>query len=112
MRRNNDSDKPGCRNNFREVWSFPEVAPAAQASSGRRWLLVCVQALLVITSYGVNILYAQRIDFTYKTYGLEVAGDNVIQNAHYLDDFFEDLFQLKQQQDRKINIVHIGDSHI
>jgi lysophospholipase L1-like esterase len=72
-------------------------------------LLVCLYTLLFVTSGAVC---AQRIDFTYKTYGLEVDGDNVIQNAHYLDDFFEDLFQLQQQQDRKINIVHIGDSHI
>jgi lysophospholipase L1-like esterase len=72
-------------------------------------LVACLYVLLFFTSGAVQ---AQRIDFTYKTYGLEVDGDNVIQNAHYLDDFFEDLFQLQQQQDRKINIVHIGDSHI
>ncbi|MEX2231732.1 MAG: GDSL-type esterase/lipase family protein [Cyclobacteriaceae bacterium] len=55
---------------------------------------------------------AQRIDFTYKTYGLEVDGDNVIQNASHLDDFFEGLYQLQLANDRKINIAHIGDSHI
>ena len=56
--------------------------------------------------------YGQRVDFTYKTYGLEVDNDNVIQNGGYLDGFFERLYQLRMANDRKINIVHIGDSHI
>ena len=55
---------------------------------------------------------AQRIDFTYKTYGLEVDTDNVINNASHLDSFFESLYQLGQTGNRKVNIVHIGDSHI
>ena len=78
----------------------------------RRSTLACLYALLFIACPAADAVHAQRVDFTYKTYGLEVDGDNVIQNAQYLDDFFEDLFQLQQQQDRKINIVHIGDSHI
>lgn len=56
--------------------------------------------------------YAQRVDFTYKTYGLEVDADNVIQNAAHLEKFFENLHELKLANDRKVNIVHIGDSHI
>lgn len=55
---------------------------------------------------------AQRMDFTYKTYGLEIDGDNVIQNAGHLDRFFESLYQLQLSNERNINIVHIGDSHI
>lgn len=57
-------------------------------------------------------LHAQRVDFTYETYGLENDIDNVIQNAGHLDDFFESLYQLRLTNDRIINIVHIGDSHI
>jgi lysophospholipase L1-like esterase len=58
-------------------------------------------------------LLAQTVtDFSYKTYGLEKDEDNVIQNAAHLDDFFESLYQLKTTADRKINIIHIGDSHI
>lgn len=55
---------------------------------------------------------AQRVDFTYKTYGLEVDDDNVIRNAGHLDPFFEKLYNLRLTGNRKINIVHIGDSHI
>ena len=111
MQRNKHSNIRGCSDNFRDVWDFPEGDPVKQAPTRRPWLRLSIHALLVVMS-SVNVAYAQRVDFTYKTYGLEVTGDNVIQNAHYLDDFFEDLFQLQQQQDRKINIVHIGDSHI
>lgn len=59
-----------------------------------------------------NLLYGQRVDFTYKTYGLEIDADNVIHNAGHLEPFFESLYQLQSANDRKINIVHIGDSHI
>jgi lysophospholipase L1-like esterase len=55
---------------------------------------------------------AQRVDFTYKTYGLEVDHDNVIHNAGHLDAFFENLYELRLTNSRKVNIVHIGDSHI
>ena len=61
---------------------------------------------------GNHLAQAQRVDFTYRTYGIEADRDNMIQNAHHLDNFFESLFQLYQTNDRKINIVHIGDSHI
>jgi hypothetical protein len=60
----------------------------------------------------LHAVHGQRIDFTYKTYALEVDGDNVIQNAAHLDTFFESLYQLQLSSDRNINIVHIGDSHI
>jgi lysophospholipase L1-like esterase len=52
------------------------------------------------------------VDFTYKTFSLENEGANKIQNAIYLDDFFNELLQLKVKGKGKINIIHIGDSHI
>jgi lysophospholipase L1-like esterase len=52
------------------------------------------------------------IDFVYATNGLEKNQDNVINNATHLDEFFDALYQLRLNNDRKINIVHIGDSHI
>jgi Lysophospholipase L1 and related esterases len=67
-------------------------------------------AVLVFLSSGLS--EGQRMDFTYKTYGLEVDGDNVIQNASHLDPFFESLYQLSLADDRIVNIIHIGDSHI
>src|SRR5687768_5210813 len=76
----------------------------------RLWSCFCGLYLLLLVAGAPT--YGQRIDFTYKTYGLEVDSDNVIQNAGHLDDFFESLYQLQLANDRKINIVHIGDSHI
>jgi lysophospholipase L1-like esterase len=57
--------------------------------------------------------YGQAIvDFTYKTYSLENEEANTIQNADNLDDFFDALIRLKTTGKGKINILHIGDSHI
>lgn len=52
------------------------------------------------------------VSFTYKSYNLENDADNVIQNATHLDDFYESLYQQRTAGDRKVNIIHIGDSHI
>lgn len=72
------------------------------------FLPAIVAAALLLSSR----VMAQRVEFTYKTYGLEVDADNVIQNAEYLDDFFESLYQLQLTNNGRVNIVHIGDSHI
>ncbi|MFZ6011531.1 MAG: GDSL-type esterase/lipase family protein [Bacteroidota bacterium] len=59
------------------------------------------------------MMHAQpKVNFAPKAYDLVREEENVIQNAAHLDDFFENLYQLKTLGDRKINIVHIGDSHI
>lgn len=71
----------------------------------------CFFYLIFFSTTGIS-LYAQRVDFTYETYGLENDNDNVIQNAGHLDEFFESLYQLKLTNDRIINIIHVGDSHI
>jgi lysophospholipase L1-like esterase len=56
---------------------------------------------------------AQQASFLIaKTDSLTNEAENVIQNASSLDDFFESLYQLQLRNDRKLNIVHIGDSHI
>ncbi len=54
----------------------------------------------------------QRIDFTYETYGLEVDDDNVIHNAAHLENFLEKLYRLRHTREGRVNVVHIGDSHI
>ena len=41
-----------------------------------------------------------------------VLGDNIITNTSALNLFFEKLYLLEQQKAGKVNIVHIGDSHI
>lgn len=74
--------------------------------------LIHVVLCFFVLATGCRKVQAQRVDFTYKTYGIEVDADNVIQNAGHLDKFFEGLYQLQLTNDRKINIVHIGDSHI
>lgn len=68
--------------------------------------------LVMISCCTLQSVAAQRMDFTYKTYGLEIDGDNVIQNAGHLDAFFERLYQLQLSNEGNINIVHIGDSHV
>lgn len=73
-------------------------------------VFTCMASLsFFLASQGCN---GQRLDFTYKTYGLEVDADNMIQNAGHLDRFFERLHQLELGNEGKVNIVHIGDSHI
>lgn len=72
------------------------------------WLTLFFAHLL--TGYGE--LLGQRIDFTYKSYGLEVDSDNVIQNAAHLDSFFARLHRLYQGNADNVNIVHLGDSHL
>ncbi len=77
----------------------------------RERLLICCSGILCVLAGFMNAK-AQRVDFTYKTYGLEVDADNVIQNAAYLEDFYERLYQLQLTNHGKVSIVHIGDSHI
>jgi lysophospholipase L1-like esterase len=71
----------------------------------RKW---CVPLLFLCTSLSGQA----TVEFSYKTYGLERDEDNQIQNAAHLDDFFEELLQLKVTGKGKVSIVHIGDSHI
>jgi lysophospholipase L1-like esterase len=52
------------------------------------------------------------INISYKSFGLADDEFNTIQNASHLDDFFEKLYQLRVDPKEKINIIHIGDSHI
>ncbi|TRW24694.1 LysM peptidoglycan-binding domain-containing protein [Flavobacterium zepuense] len=49
---------------------------------------------------------------TIATDSIEMVGDNIITNSSALSLFFEKLYLMEQQKAGKINIVHIGDSHI
>jgi lysophospholipase L1-like esterase len=82
----------------------------AQAASGKQvkhitLFFLCLLCMLSARSQ-------DTVSFTYKSYNLENDADNVIQNATHLDDFYESLYQQRTAGDRKVNIVHIGDSHI
>ena len=68
--------------------------------------------LILIAVFGNECFAQASVDFSYKTYGLENEEDNSIQNAAHLDDFLEELLQLRVTGKGKINIIHIGDSHI
>lgn len=41
-----------------------------------------------------------------------VTGDNIVTNASALKLLFQKMYQLEQEKKGKVNIVHIGDSHI
>lgn len=88
------------RNNEFPGFEGVRLAFVAIALSGVLWLAACSPAI------------AQPIEFKFQTYGLEVDEDNIIQNAWHLDPLFEKLYQLRLANDRCVNIVHIGDSHI
>jgi lysophospholipase L1-like esterase len=47
-----------------------------------------------------------------KTYGFENLQGDTISNAKYISDFLEKLETQKNKNDKKINILHIGDSHL
>ncbi|MBT1704254.1 GDSL-type esterase/lipase family protein [Chryseosolibacter indicus] len=85
-------------------------------NSGRRIRVARTMHLsftIVLLLISASLTCAQHlIEFTYKSYGLEKEDDNVIHNAAYLEDFFEDLYNQKISGNRKISIIHIGDSHI
>lgn len=88
------------KNNEFRGFEGMRLAFVAIALSGVLWLAACSPAI------------AQPIEFKFQTYGLEVDEDNIIQNAWHLDPLFEELYQLRLANDRCVNIVHIGDSHI
>lgn len=51
-------------------------------------------------------------DSIVNVYKLHDSSENVINNRAGLAGFYEKLFQLKSGNERVVNIVHIGDSHI
>jgi hypothetical protein len=52
------------------------------------------------------------LEITDKSFDLAKDEINIIQNVNHLDDFFEKLHHLKVDPKEKVNIIHIGDSHI
>lgn len=73
-----------------------------------RWILTIVAWFAAHT-----LAVAQdTIAFDYKSFGLAIDSLNVIQNRQHLDEFYEQLYLLKKGGDKKVNIIHLGDSHI
>jgi lysophospholipase L1-like esterase len=75
--------------------------------SVRIFLFGCAFLCFVSTN-----VYSQLLEYRLKSNGLESDADNVIQNAAHLDDFFENLYRQHTFNDRKVRIIHLGDSHI
>jgi hypothetical protein len=69
-------------------------------------------ACLLLFLCPVELRAQDTVDFSFKSLGLEDQSANIIGNAAYLEDFFEKLYCQKNSRDQKINIIHIGDSHI
>ncbi|MBL0742839.1 GDSL-type esterase/lipase family protein [Chryseolinea lacunae] len=67
---------------------------------------------LLLLAVGQLTLAQAPLKFTFRTYDLADDSTNFIQNADYLEPFFEALVQLKTTGRGKINIIHLGDSHI
>lgn len=61
-----------------------------------------------VNSYGQDVIDFEII----KTYSFVKLNENYIHNDSALNNTFEKLFQLKLNNDRIVNILHIGDSHL
>jgi lysophospholipase L1-like esterase len=69
------------------------------------WMILLLLSLSSATS--------AQIRFSFDTtFQLVADVENVIQNSSHLYDVYESLYQQKRFDDRKVSIVHIGDSHI
>jgi lysophospholipase L1-like esterase len=82
--------------------------------AGRRNSTIIFAALVAMlcSLSGASLLAQNASRPDYSSYGLVVDSLNVIQNKQHLDEFYESLYQLQQGRDKKVNIIHLGDSHI
>jgi len=75
-------------------------------------LLGCFTATAQVDSTDVDIDSLEVDAVTTVVDTVEVVGPNIITNTSSLKLLYEKLYLLEQQKAGKINIVHIGDSHI
>lgn len=69
------------------------------------FLICCLAGTLSLAQDTLSYSVSQKYD-------LLKAEENTIQNSTTLSSFYESLYQLKKKDNRKINIIHLGDSHI
>ncbi len=63
--------------------------------------------------FSISKLFAQNLnDSILKKYSFIKVDKNIIENDSSLNPFFAKLYQLKTNQSIKLNITHIGDSHL
>lgn len=72
--------------------------------------------ILFFTTLGFSQIDSVKVEIDSATVAIDTANfeafNNVISNEKALTAIFEKLYQLEENQDRKVRIVHIGDSHI
>jgi lysophospholipase L1-like esterase len=75
-------------------------------------IVVRILAVTLAALFGPLCNGQDTVQFSFRSFNLESDSRNVINNSSHLDSFFELLYQQHLHHDRKINILHIGDSHI
>src|SRR5688572_1210245 len=102
MRRDEKRREDNHPDNYRETVDNTAIDSDHCLNSASLSTVNCQLSIISLTMMSVIIALAvptassqSLIDFSYKTYGLENHEANVIQNASYLDGFFEKLYQLK-----------------
>ena len=83
--------------------------------SGPLRLFLCALVIVLTTEYCQSQWQSPVVDITPSDtvgYGFIREEANIIQNQAHLAPLFEKLWLQRTQGGRKINIVHIGDSHI
>jgi len=72
--------------------------------------------ILFFTTLGFSQIDSVKVEIDSATIAIDTANfeafNNVISNEKALTAIFEKLYQLEENQDRKVRIVHVGDSHI
>src|SRR5687768_7349147 len=107
------------KNGRRSVDSRKQIVGSRQMAIGNISPMFIAYCILPIAYFLTTVLLlATRctaqptVEFKSQIVGIGRPADNLIGNANHLDDFFESLSELKTKNDRKISILHIGDSHI
>ena len=94
-------------------WSTFSIA-SDREGEGVGWQRRVLSVLLTALLFGLT-LSAQTdatVHFESKKYAFIHADRNELIGAHNLDSFFHKLYLQKTQKQSRINILHIGDSHI
>lgn len=77
-----------------------------------KFLLTIIGLLLFTVMKAQNDTIAIEVTTMYTDSTANAVSDNVITNSSALNLLFEKLLLLEQQKAGKVNIVHVGDSHI
>ncbi len=93
---------------------FSLLLPSYPTSSRMR-LLACLVFLTLFIGQCQSQFRTPQVEITDKdtvNYDFFRQDDNQIENAGYLEPFFQKLYIQRTQGGQKVSVVHIGDSHI